>query len=669
MCKIVGYTQAEFLTMSPLDILDKESGIKFLDRVRKAQAGEVPDDSVEYKVVKKDGSWIWGVLNIKFTYIGGKIVGAFVVAHDVTERKMAEEALKESESVLHSFFDRPGVMRGIVEVIDGSTFRFVMVNTATADFLGLTPEAIRNKTITELGEAPETIRMWISHFEESRITGKQVEFEYTDNRGGKVAWLSATVNFLAVNSAGVPRYAYTIVDNTERRKADEEIKRLASFPQLNPNPIVEADFSGKVHSTNPAAKATFPNLNRVGTTAPLMFNWGEIVARLQGEEKKALTVDAEISGVWYELSLYLVPDTDRVRVYMKNIDKRKMAEQEVALQAVMLANANDAVIGYDNQYRITYWNRMAEQLYGYTADEAIGRIGVELLKPVYIGATRDEHIDTIATTGRNESESTRTTKDGRKIDVQSRVILLKNEQGEPNGYVAIDRDVTERNRRVEELRVSNARLRDSEEELAAINEELRSANEELSASNEELASTEEELRSSNEQVQDYANKLEKMVDERTAKLRESEEHYHTLFNSIDEGFCTVEMVFDQQGKPVDYRFMEINASFERQTGLHDAKGKLMRSLSPDHEAYWFEIFGKVALTGEPIRFTNEAKALNRWYDVYAFPSRSGGDQESRHHIQRHNGETGTPGEADSLHELGHRGLLHLRQEPEPHRCK
>jgi signal transduction histidine kinase len=45
----------------------------------------------------------------------------------------------------------------------------------------------------------------------------------------------------------------------------------------------------------------------------------------------------------------------------------------------------------------------------------------------------------------------------------------------------------------------------------------------------------------------------------------------------------------------------------------------MRSLAPNHEEYWFEIYGKVAVTGEPVRFTNEAKALNRWYDVYAFP--------------------------------------------------
>jgi PAS domain S-box-containing protein len=114
-------------------------------------------------------------------------------------------------------------------------------------------------------------------------------------------------------------------------------------------------------------------------------------------------------------------------------------------------------------------------------------------------------------------------------------------------------------------------------------------------------------------------KLQETVENRTLSLNASEERYRTLFNSIDEGFCIVEMLFEGDGKPSDYRFLEINESFEKQTGLHDAKGKLMRTLAPNHEQHWFDIYGKVAVTGEPMRFTNEARALNRWYDVFAFP--------------------------------------------------
>jgi PAS domain S-box-containing protein len=102
-------------------------------------------------------------------------------------------------------------------------------------------------------------------------------------------------------------------------------------------------------------------------------------------------------------------------------------------------------------------------------------------------------------------------------------------------------------------------------------------------------------------------------------LRASEEKYHTLFESIDEGFCIVEVIFDGAGEPVDYRFLEVNPAFERHTGLLDAAGKRMRELEPRHEEHWFETYGRIARTGEPERFQKAAEYLDdRFYDVYAF---------------------------------------------------
>ncbi len=100
--------------------------------------------------------------------------------------------------------------------------------------------------------------------------------------------------------------------------------------------------------------------------------------------------------------------------------------------------------------------------------------------------------------------------------------------------------------------------------------------------------------------------------------RRAEERYRNLFNTLIEGFCVIEMIFDSDGEPSDYRFLEINQAFEEQTGLHDAKGKLMRELAPDHEQHWFDSYGKVALSGEPARFMAPAAALGRYYDVSAF---------------------------------------------------
>jgi diguanylate cyclase (GGDEF)-like protein/PAS domain S-box-containing protein len=101
-------------------------------------------------------------------------------------------------------------------------------------------------------------------------------------------------------------------------------------------------------------------------------------------------------------------------------------------------------------------------------------------------------------------------------------------------------------------------------------------------------------------------------------LAVSESRYRTLFESIDEGFCIQELIFDDHGRPVDYRFVEINPVFERHTGLINALGRTATELVPDLEPSWIEIYGAVALTGEPKRFVDHAESMGRWFDVYAF---------------------------------------------------
>jgi len=101
-------------------------------------------------------------------------------------------------------------------------------------------------------------------------------------------------------------------------------------------------------------------------------------------------------------------------------------------------------------------------------------------------------------------------------------------------------------------------------------------------------------------------------------LWDSEIKYKTLFDSIDEGFCVLKVLRDESGQATDYVFLETNPSFDRQTGLVGAVGQSMRALAPAHEAHWFQTYGDVARTGDPVRFEAPAHALARWYDVYAF---------------------------------------------------
>ena len=85
---------------------------------------------------------------------------------------------------------------------------------------------------------------------------------------------------------------------------------------------------------------------------------------------------------------------------------------------------------------------------------------------------------------------------------------------------------------------------------------------------------------------------------------------------MDQGYCTLEIIFEGE-QCIDYRYLETNPTFERHVGLNRAIGKTIRELAPDIEPKWFDFYGSVALTGNPIRVEEESKALNKWFEVYA----------------------------------------------------
>ena len=103
-------------------------------------------------------------------------------------------------------------------------------------------------------------------------------------------------------------------------------------------------------------------------------------------------------------------------------------------------------------------------------------------------------------------------------------------------------------------------------------------------------------------------------------LQESEERYRGLFESMNEGFALHELLYDESGEPCDYRFLDVNPAFERQTGLkrEDVVGKTVLEVLPGIEPLWIKRYGEVALTGTPAHFESRSTALGRDYEVFAY---------------------------------------------------
>ena len=106
-----------------------------------------------------------------------------------------------------------------------------------------------------------------------------------------------------------------------------------------------------------------------------------------------------------------------------------------------------------------------------------------------------------------------------------------------------------------------------------------------------------------------------------AALRASEAKYRTLFESMGQGYATIEMIHGPDGRPIDHRLIDLNPAFERLTGIRltDAIGRTATAVTPGTDPWWFETYDRIAHQGYPERVEYELTALGRWYEAHCFP--------------------------------------------------
>ncbi len=409
--------------------------------------------------------------------------GYLVQIQDITKQKFVEDSLKESESTLRSFFDATGDMRGIIEIISDNDILHIADNIITAGYLGITPDMMRNKLSSELGEPKEIIHRWIRHYKESKRTGKPVSFEYLDERENNEAWLVATVNYIGINSQGQSRYSYVVRDITERKKAEylnlniiEDLRAsetlLSDITNLSSDIIYIKDRQSRWIFANPALEQiTGRNADYlIGKTDLEIYSNSEIGKTMMENDRRIMESGKE------EIIEEIIETPDGMRSFISvktprfnengqiigiigishDITDRKKVESDLKRQAALLNLSYEAIFSWDLDKGIQSWNKGAEILYGYTEKEAIGHVSHDLLKTQF--PIELQEFQEILT--RNKSwtgELVHTKKDGNKIIVESRQQMIQDTSG-INVFIETNRDITKKKKTEFELKKLSKQL-------------------------------------------------------------------------------------------------------------------------------------------------------------------------------------------------------------------
>jgi PAS domain S-box-containing protein len=279
---------------------------------------------------------------------------------------------------------------------------------------------------------------------------------------------------------------------TERKRSEEALRQLAQFPEQNPNPVLRVARDGALMYANPPARDLVAALGGPdGSLAPR-----ELREKMREAAARSGVVESDLEdgrGRTFWLAAMRPSGERYVNVYARDITLRKQAERRSELGALLLARVHDAVIGADPDMRITYWNRSAELMFGFTEAEAVGRETLALLQPAYGPGERERVLEELERQGASEAVIRLKHKDGRVIVVEAHATRLA-EAERTTGYAVVYRDITER------LEAEKA-LQESHEELEVSAEELRQQNEELLRIQSILHESKEEQRHLAEQRQ------------------------------------------------------------------------------------------------------------------------------------------------------------------------
>jgi PAS domain S-box-containing protein len=281
-------------------------------------------------------------------------------------------------------------------------------------------------------------------------------------RTGEWRWIFGRGKCITRDAQGrATRLVGTVEDITERKRAEEELARLASFPRLIPHPVVEVDLSGRPQYLNSAAERLLPDLRTAGSSHPWLANFKLAVDQFRNQSESIIR-EVRIGDFWYQQTMYYVEGIKRVRIYGLDITGRKRAEEalresEERLRA-MLDGSPDPIFLKDRESRLLLANPATYALIGKPATACLGKTDEQFYDHPADGRAIMANDRRIMASGQTEIvEETVNTPSGPRHYLTTKA-PYRDAAGNIIGLIGVGRDITEHKRMEEELRRSRDEL-------------------------------------------------------------------------------------------------------------------------------------------------------------------------------------------------------------------
>ncbi len=234
-----------------------------------------------------------------------------------------------------------------------------------------------------------------------------------------------------------------------RKQAEEQIIRLASFPEQNPDPLIEIDFEGRVSYLNPVSKVQFPELAAAGLKHPMLQGLRSITRTLMNDGEQPVIREIELGDSIYEQKIIRVPKRDLIRIYSHDITEhirtQEALQENEQLFRGIVEGIRDVIFVVDhNDYKILYVNPAYEETWGRRSKTLYER------PTSWIDAIVPEHRDRVNASLEDQQRTGEFNENFQIIRpnlsvrwIHDRVFPIRNARGEVFRLVGIAEDITE----------------------------------------------------------------------------------------------------------------------------------------------------------------------------------------------------------------------------------